>query len=592
MNTTYLQQLGFGILAYQTDNQGYATANANREIPNYMWNQQVFYNTTAAGWYYAPLKYWPNETKKDSQTIPTSPAGMPDQTSPANIDKLSFFAYAPWVNAVGSTGRALWTDKATETNQENLVGIGYLTNNEGKLSKYLKDGSDTYFNVEDPYVYYTVARNPNYSVDLLWGVAPAGGLKYTDVSGTPVSINEGLPLVNLTKPAINTNMKFMFQHALARLGVKVVAAVDQVAAGGVFDYGNSKITIEDIRIKGHFAERGILNLNNTTANQALWSDQVWCDEDAKALHIDATAATNSLAPHLRYDATKNPVSGTKTQQDVTGVTTELSDAIKVSSILDSYYHNYSKVVNDPGYSATTPYFANWTDNSTDTYAPYSIWGKDGSKYYLHKYHNDKVYGSSDAYTDITDVIAVTYPTATFWENIYSIPKAWVNAVTEDGEFSKVNCKSWTAYRKVGNTYTPTGAVPEVGDYVFAFGGTERAPEVEAKPSNPAGTKKYVAVPNYFMIIPCQALGTSLDKEDRTLRVKITYYVSTTDEKLKDRIVYTKNEVEKDVVLPHLKNGVAYNLKLILGLTSVKVEAEVADWVTTDAVVNLPQNTSE
>ena len=88
------------------------------------------------------------------------------------------------------------------------------------------------------------------------------------------------------------------------------------------------------------------------------------------------------------------------------------------------------------------------------------------------------------------------------------------------------------------------------------------------------------------------LDTPEDKENRTLKVKITYYVSTTDASLKDGIVYTKNEVEKDVVLPHLKNGVAYDLRLILGLTSVKVEADVADWTTTGAEVNLPQNTAE
>jgi len=36
-------------------------------------------------------------------------------------------------------------------------------------------------------------------------------------------------------------------------------------------------------------------------------------------------------------------------------------------------------------------------------------------------------------------------------------------------------------------------------------------------------------------------------------------------------------IEKDVVFPSLANGKSYNLNLILGLTSVKMEAEVDDW---------------
>ena len=91
-----------------------------------------------------------------------------------------------------------------------------------------------------------------------------------------------------------------------------------------------------------------------------------------------------------------------------------------------------------------------------------------------------------------------------------------------------------------------------------------------------------------MVIPHN--GTT--DEEKKIYVKITYYVSTTDENVANKVVYTKNEVEKEVALPNLKNGVAYDLRLILGLTSVKVEADVADWTTTGAEVNLPQNISE
>jgi hypothetical protein len=40
----------------------------------------------------------------------------------------------------------------------------------------------------------------------------------------------------------------------------------------------------------------------------------------------------------------------------------------------------------------------------------------------------------------------------------------------------------------------------------------------------------------------------------------------------------------------LENGKSYNLKLILGLTSVKIDATVADWQLADDVeINLPKN---
>jgi hypothetical protein len=55
----------------------------------------------------------------------------------------------------------------------------------------------------------------------------------------------------------------------------------------------------------------------------------------------------------------------------------------------------------------------------------------------------------------------------------------------------------------------------------------------------------------------------------------------------------KNVIKKTVTVNSLTNNRAYNLKLILGLTSVKMEAEVADWqVDGSTEVYLPQNKAE
>lgn len=591
MTTGVLQQTGFGIYGYQTDNVGYSAG----MVPGYMWNQQVNFNKGAAGWYYAPLKYWPNETKNDSQITPTQAAGMPDQDSKSSLDRLTFFAYAPWVKATNDAEKAAAAPINTNLEAGAAVGITQITNNAG-VHKDIHAAL-----IDNPAIKYVTATDPDYSVDLLWGVAPAGGLSYQNVSGGTTTVDEGMPLIDLVKPAVNTNIKFQFQHALARLGVKVVLAADQVAPGGKFDYGNTKVTIEKIEVKGNFGTAGYLDLNNKTTgkNVANWIAKNKADGSAPAalnpvLTIDKT---HGLAPHLVYDADKNPASGTKSQQVVTGVTLNQADAIKVRSLYDAEYADNCATAETGTsekklkYSPTRPYFtsqAGIATTPTPTYATFNDFSKAANTTYLHKF----VTNNGVAYTNITGTINTTYPNATVWEDIYKISTGSIREVGNGVTLAVAKEKKCEAYRKVGNTYTATGQPVQTGDYVFSDGVNKVNPTKELAPEH-AGTY-YKAMPNYFMVIPSQAMGldTDEDKANRTLKVKITYYVSTTDENVANKVVYTKNEVEKDVVLPHLKNGVAYDLRLILGLTSVKVEADVADWVTTGAEVNLPQNISE
>ncbi len=551
MDNSTLQKTGFGVFGYQSSGTPGAY-NKTSSDPNFMWNQQVNYISNA--WSYSPLKYWPNETINDSQS---TPAGMPDITTPANLDVLSFFAYAPWVKAAA----AGTVSKIAPNEADDDKSITGLTSNA---------------TAGDPKITYAVATDPSQSVDLLWGVAPVGGLTYTAVDGNTVTIDEGMPLIDLKKPAVNTSMKFLFQHALARLGVKVVLAADQVSAGGTFDVANNKVTIESIAITGNFSTSGKLNLNNTAPNKALW-------ENVAATPVTFTInATNGLAKHLQFDASKGPA-GTPAQQLVTGVTTKLSDAIQVSNI-----PGYTKQSTDPAYSPSVPYFAAATDNEAPTYATYNTWAKTASTTYLQKNV------LSEAYTDITGTINTTYPNATVWENIYSIADANIIAVTSGVGGNVDDCKALKAYRKNGNTYYPTGETPIVGDYVMVKDpadlaqGDATATELVTVAVPTTTTDYYFANSNYFMLIPPSGETAT----DKTIKVKITYYVSTTDPNVDGGVVYTKNEVEKAIELPHFKNGVAYNLKLILGMTSVKLEAEAADWVTTTSEVNLPQNISE
>ena len=50
----------------------------------------------------------------------------------------------------------------------------------------------------------------------------------------------------------------------------------------------------------------------------------------------------------------------------------------------------------------------------------------------------------------------------------------------------------------------------------------------------------------------------------------------------------QNIIEKQVPIA-FESGKSYNLKLILGLTSVKVDAEVSNWEVGTVESNLPQN---
>ena len=546
MNNSTLQTTGFGVFGYQAS--GTPGTYSSSMTPSYMWNQQVNYNSTNTGWFYAPLKYWPNETAHDSQS---TAAGMPTAPTGANIDKLSFFAYAPWVKGTPADGTV--ASVYTDVEAGAAVGITKLTANTGKLG----DAA-----VSDPKIQYVVATDPNSSVDLLWGVAPVGGLSYTDVSGNPVTITEGMPMIDLVKPAVNTSMKFLFQHALARLGVKVVLAADQVSAGGNFDIANTKVTIGSITIAGNFGTAGVLNLNNTGVNKAKWEDITVADGSDGSHPVLTIDASHGLAAHLRDNGTHTA------QQTVTGVTTTYSDAIQVSSI-----PGYSKEATTPAYSATTPYFANATLHETPTYANYNTFSKTASTTYLQQ----NTYNGS--YTDITSTINTTYPNATVWSNIYTIADADIVNINTPALKSTHSAK--TAYRLVGNTYYPTGLAPEQGDYVFVNDPATLA-------AHATSSNYWLANSNYFMIIP-PAGETDADK---TLTVTITYYVTTTDPNVVNGVVNTENVVQKAIQLPHLKNGSAYNLKLILGLTSVKLEAEVADWTTTNVEFNLPQNTAE
>jgi hypothetical protein len=236
---------GFGVFAYYTDNTGYDGSTK----PNFMYNQGVFYNTSK--WEYSPVKYWPNEYGSGANSTGT--------------DKVSFFAYAPYVSTASGS-----------------YGITAMSAN-----------SDA----GDPTITYVIDPTPSTAVDLCWAV----------------DSSDGLPWIDETKQSTSGKVTFLFKHALARFNVNVRGFFDAVrASDGELSTddidSNSKITVETIEIKGTFAPSGVLNLNNATANEPLWTP-------ATAAETTLTIPNADIAASL-----KATVGGENSFPSITGVT--------------------------------------------------------------------------------------------------------------------------------------------------------------------------------------------------------------------------------------------------------------------------------
>lgn len=578
---------GFGVYAYLTEDiipaagdGANATAYAGG-VPNFMVNEKILWNPTSLGWYYSPLKYWPNETDNDSQTTPAAMTGVGTNTE---LDRLTFFAYAPYVaNGAGTTGITAITDK---NGQLNSVAV--------------TDPTIAWVASENP----TNDFNPNQGVDLLWGVAPSGGLSYTAVNGWTVTRNEGTPLLNMIKPNVNTSMKFLFQHALARFGVTVVAAVDQVAPGGKLD-SNTKITIDNVTISGLFGTQGELDLNNgVNANIANWtkiqgdavSGGTTTISTTQSIKVAANATNNAIAENLRWTGPHdNPVA-----QPVVGVTTAKQDLLAPSTKW------FNKLAAAPAYNPAKKYFSD-AAGTTEAHAKLANGSKaqiDGKWGFFYE-ESAGVYTKQSA-DDVTPdypalpstkfyfvkatahtvTVADTKPTTIDdGVKVYTIDNATNDGSTESKAPTFTNQAAYS-----GGTWT--GAA--VDDVVYTLEAVQVPYTDLPYAYDPAGTY-YEAERNYLYVVPTNNVAknpSALVDDLRTIKVQIEYYITTTDGKLAKGFAQTKNVVTKQVVLPSLANGKSYNLNLVLGLTSVKIEAEVDDWKVVNSQVDLPQNTGE
>ena len=234
MDATLLQAQGFGVFGYYTDFNAYD----DQATPNFMYNQKVTYS--GGNWEYAPVKYWPNE--------------YGDKALSDDIDKVSFFAYAPYVEVTPSTGKV----------EDATFGIAGMNRNSAS---------------GDPILKYIGSFDPAKSVDLCWGVAAtadaaAWSIVQTGAAQTP-AIAAGKPWIDVQRPADPTagqKLKFTFEHALSQLNVQIDADVDVTDHAETPDLADgTKIYVRSISFTG-LAMKGALNLNNSIADKAEWLD--------------------------------------------------------------------------------------------------------------------------------------------------------------------------------------------------------------------------------------------------------------------------------------------------------------------------------
>lgn len=253
-------QYGFGVFAYYTEGAEY-TVDAK---PNFMFNQQVEADTEGHGvvpnatdlngWKYSPIKYWPNNTQKDAENTTYDIS--------VTKDKLSFFAYAPYIFPANIEDGTVM-DRTVSPNVPKTKGVIEVAPKNGTIAGDVKL---TY-----------VGGSSEYSDELMFGVTQ-NDRTWNSVDGGSMTINAGFPFKNLVKPVLTPasekTITFYFIHALTKIGMTVQAAKNLVPAGGspelwiadAADPNKTKILIEKIEFNRNMYYKGKLNLNNTTTH--------------------------------------------------------------------------------------------------------------------------------------------------------------------------------------------------------------------------------------------------------------------------------------------------------------------------------------
>lgn len=248
---------GFGVFGYYTDAAPYAS----NTKANFMYNQQVTWDGTSA-WTYSPVKYWPNEHGASATSTDT--------------DKLTFLAYAPFVENLSAANGTVKDGAATAATE----GITAMTKNTEE---------------KDAILTFVVPASAEEQIDLLYGVMKA---PYTDVEGTPIGV-ANKPLENLTKQKTDGKVEILFKHSLAKIAIdikEVVDAVDPTTHVNPASDG-TKVVVKSLKLKGtNIGTKGELNLYTAAWNVTTTATEFTVDPLPATISVDAVPTKYSEIP--------------------------------------------------------------------------------------------------------------------------------------------------------------------------------------------------------------------------------------------------------------------------------------------------------
>ena len=189
-----------------------APVEISNKSPNFMYNQQMEWNTSVNAWTYDPVKYWPNGI--DAANTTGNPSNTATEAT-AN-QKLSFFAYAPYIKE-GSEDYTIkaYADEFNDANVTSAISTNATSDGEGIVAITKNDDP------HDVKVKYILKQaDEEHAVDLLWGLR--GQKSYKQTNNTANTINDAdlgkVYNTDLTKQTVSEKVKFLFKHALARVG--------------------------------------------------------------------------------------------------------------------------------------------------------------------------------------------------------------------------------------------------------------------------------------------------------------------------------------------------------------------------------------
>lgn len=207
---------GIGVFAFYqpavNGREGAAYTSAKYATPNFMYNQNVKYNSGNDTWYYSPAKYWPNNEN----------------------DKLTFFAYAPYEST------KTWEDLGIETDATGKhLSMTFAINN------LVKDQIDFLF-AEPQLNMLKPSTDPT---------------TYSENADSIGAVKDSTGVVGGATPSYGNNadiITFNFKHVLSKVNLFVGVALDDTThANGIngktgpeawFDK-NTKIAIKSIEFK-------------------------------------------------------------------------------------------------------------------------------------------------------------------------------------------------------------------------------------------------------------------------------------------------------------------------------------------------------